>query len=72
MRRLRNLDPRSRRQLAMANAALAIGLLLRVLAHPAGTVECAMLDAAAEFLLSFSIVANLMVILRSRRSGIGC
>ena len=72
MRNLRNLDPRSRRQLAMANAALAIGLLLRVFAHPAGTVERAMLDAAAGFLLSFSIVANLMVILRARRSGIGC
>lgn len=72
MRKLRNLDPRSRRQMAWANAALAIGLLMRVFAHPAGTVDRAILDAATGFLLSFSIVANLLVILRARRSGIGC
>lgn len=72
MRKLRNLDPRSRRQMALANAALAIGLLLRVFAHPAAPVERAMLDAAEGFLLSFSIVANLFVILKSRRSGAGC
>jgi hypothetical protein len=68
---LRNLHPRSRRQMGMANAALMVALSLRMLAHPSGTAQVNLFDAAMGFLLGFSIIANLLVILR-RRAGSGC
>lgn len=54
-----SLDPQSRRRMAIANACLAVGLLLDLFAHPAGHTANIAVHAAAGVLLGFSITMHL-------------
>jgi hypothetical protein len=52
----------------LANASLALGLLLRLFVHPTGTSQHAALDFAVGLLLGVSIAVNFhVVLLRKRR-----
>lgn len=55
----RQLDPKARRRVVLANLSLAAGLLLRVLVHPAGQMERNWLDAICGFMIGLSIAVNL-------------
>lgn len=68
----RNLPPRSRRQIAIANAALVVGLLLWLFVHPARPAAHSARDAAAGFLLGLSITVNLFIMWKARRAGTSC
>ncbi|MDE3161666.1 MAG: hypothetical protein KGL64_00270 [Acidobacteriota bacterium] len=54
-------------QRVLANGALAVGLLLRLLEHPAGQAARDGLDGVVGLLLGISIGANLMVVWKRRR-----
>ena len=63
----RQLDPKARRRVVLANLSLAVGLLLRVFVHPAGQMEQNWLDAACGFLIGLSIAVNLFGLWSRRR-----
>jgi uncharacterized membrane protein YccC len=65
--RLRQLDAKTRRIMALANACLAIGLLLRLFVHPAHAMARDWLDAVIGCLLGFSVVVNLFGLRSARR-----
>jgi hypothetical protein len=65
--RLGNLTPRSRRMLQIANACLALGLLLQLFVHPAGEIVRNTVHALVGALLGFSLVLNLFLLRQSRR-----
>jgi hypothetical protein len=56
-----------RRHRVLANGALALGLLLWLLVHPAGQAARDGLDGVVGLLLGISIGANLMVVRKRRR-----
>jgi hypothetical protein len=66
----RQLDPKARRRLVLANLSLAVGLMLRVFVHPAGQMERNWLDAICGFLLGMSIAVNLFGLWACRYRGI--
>jgi hypothetical protein len=66
----RQLDPKARRRVVLANLSLAVGLMLRVFVHPAGQMEQNWLDAACGFLLGLSITVNLFGLWAFRCRGI--
>lgn len=55
----RNLDPKAKRLIAIANLSLAIGLLLILFVHPSGNTGRNWLHAVSGFLLGLSIAINL-------------
>jgi hypothetical protein len=57
----RNLDPKARRQIAIANLSLAVGLLLILFVHPSGNIGRNWLHVLSGFLLGLSIAINLFV-----------
>lgn len=63
----RNLDPKTRRFIALGSASLALGLLLRTSVHPAGPMAHNALDAAAGLLIGISIGVNLSALVIFRR-----
>ena len=63
---LRNLDPRLRRQLALANGCLAIGLFLWVCIHPSDPTLRNVRDAIVGFLLGISLAANVLTAIKIR------
>ena len=63
----RNLDVNARRRVALANGALAVGLLLRLFAHPASAMALNWLDALVGFLLGISVAVNLFGLRSARR-----
>ena len=63
----RNLDPKARRQIAIANLSLATGLLLILFVHPSGNIGRNWLHAVSGFQLGRSIVINLFALRFARR-----
>jgi hypothetical protein len=64
---LRQLDAKTRRNLALANACLAVGLLLRLFVHPVNAMARNWLDAVVGCLLGFSLAVNLFGLRSARR-----
>ncbi|MGD0097036.1 MAG: hypothetical protein ABSB60_11105 [Terracidiphilus sp.] len=66
----RQLGPRARGRMALANISLVIGLLLWFFVHPAGQIERNWLHAICGFLLGLSITVNLFGLWSARRCGV--
>ena len=64
---IRQLDPKTRRLLAIGNMSLVVGLLLWLFVHPSGQIEKNWLHAVCGFLLGLSITINLMGLIFARR-----
>ena len=71
MSHLRKLNPRLRRQLALANACLAIGLVMWVCIHPSNATLLNVRDAIVGFLLGLSLAANVLTLFKARRNECG-
>jgi hypothetical protein len=65
--RNRQLDPKTRRWMALGNISLVIGLLLWMFVHPAGQTAKDWHDGVCGFLLGLSITINLFGLRRARR-----
>jgi hypothetical protein len=65
----RQLDPKARRRIVLANLSLAVGLLLRAFVHPAGQMEQNWLDAVCGLLIGLSIGVNLFSLWSCRDCG---
>jgi hypothetical protein len=63
----RQLDPKTRRLLAIGNMSLVVGLLLWLFVHPSGQIEKNWLHAVCGFLLGLSVTINLMGLVFARR-----
>lgn len=63
----RKRDPRTRRQMAIANLSLAIGLILWVFVRPSLAAPHLWIDAICGMFMGISIGGNLMLVLRARR-----
>lgn len=63
----RSLDSNTRRRIALANGALAVGLLLRLFVHPANAMARNWLDAVVGCLLGLSLAVNLFGLRSARR-----
>jgi hypothetical protein len=63
----RQLDPKTRRLLAIGNISLVVGLLLWLFVHPSGQIEKNWLHAVCGFLLGLSATINLMGLVFARR-----
>jgi hypothetical protein len=66
---IRQLDPRARRRMLLANVSLVIGLLLWLFVHPASPIEKNWLHVICGFLLGLSITVNLLNVWSSSRCG---
>jgi hypothetical protein len=64
---IRQLDPKTRRLLAIGNMSLVVGLLLWLFVHPSGQIEKNWLHAVCGFLLGLSVTINLMGLVFARR-----
>ena len=64
---IRQLDPKTRRLMAIANISLVIGLLLWLFVQPSGQIEKNWLHATSGFLLGLSITINLFGLSFGRR-----
>jgi hypothetical protein len=64
---IRQLDPKTRRLLAIGNISLVVGLLLWLFVHPSGQIEKNWLHAVCGFLLGLSVTINLMGLVFARR-----
>lgn len=71
MKRLSSLNPRLRRQMALANAALVLGLMLWLFVHPLGAAQRDVRDAIVGLLLGLSVTANLFAAIKARRPKTG-
>lgn len=67
MPHLRNLSPRLRRQIVLANVCLAIGLLLWACTSPVNATQRITRDGIVGFMLGLSITANLLTVIKARR-----
>lgn len=65
---LADVDRRTRRLRAIANACLAIGLSLRLFVTPASPHLRDGLDALVGLMLGFSVAVNLHLLWRARRN----
>ncbi len=63
----RQLDPKTKRLIAIGNLSLAIGLLLLNFPHPSGQIERNWLHGVGGFLLGLSITINLYAFRFARR-----
>lgn len=66
--RRRQFDPKTRRQIALANACLAVALIMRYCVHPTGTIAMEVFDGVYGLMIGISIGVNFFVL----RSGRGC
>ena len=64
----RNDSCKLRNLMALANGSLAVGLLLRMFVHPAGSSAHAALDFFVGLLLGISVTVNIHALLLRKRS----
>ncbi|MGD0940722.1 MAG: hypothetical protein ABR905_13540 [Terracidiphilus sp.] len=65
--RFRQLDPKARGRMLLANISLTIGLVLWLFVHPASQVERNWFHGISGFLLGVSITINLLNLRSSSR-----
>jgi hypothetical protein len=66
--RIREMDAKSRRLMAIGNFSLAVGILLGQFVHPSSQSARNWLHGISGLLIGFSLATNFSVLLRSPRS----